>query len=182
MAEGMQSFERIDVVNDNLAMWGVVAADYQYGDTRVDFQDLMVKITEKRATAIEGEVNPLSKRIRNRNSELDLLGAALACMSDYSAQFTDDKKKASANISDEAKRGLELVGITVESGSQEHSQSEVDKWTQLLKTAIDTRNNKTSQDMSRLQSLVDRRDESYSTATSLMQAIGDARSSLIKNL
>ena len=36
--------------------------------------------------------------------------------------------------------------------------------------------------MSRLQSLVDRRDESYSTATNLMTAISDTRSNLIRNL
>ena len=36
--------------------------------------------------------------------------------------------------------------------------------------------------MSRLQSLVDRRDESYSTATNMMTAISDTRSNLIRNL
>ena len=36
--------------------------------------------------------------------------------------------------------------------------------------------------MSRLQSLVDRRDESYSTATNLMTNISDTRSNLIRNL
>jgi hypothetical protein len=36
--------------------------------------------------------------------------------------------------------------------------------------------------MSRLQSLVDRRDESYSTATNLMTAVSDTRANLIRNL
>jgi hypothetical protein len=36
--------------------------------------------------------------------------------------------------------------------------------------------------MSRLQSLVDRRDESYSTATNLMTHVSDTRSNLIRNL
>ena len=36
--------------------------------------------------------------------------------------------------------------------------------------------------VSRLQSLVDRRDESYSTATNLMTSISDTRSNLIRNL
>ena len=36
--------------------------------------------------------------------------------------------------------------------------------------------------MTRLQSLVDKRDESYSTATSLMQEVGDTRANTIKNM
>jgi hypothetical protein len=47
---------------------------------------------------------------------------------------------------------------------------------------IDGRNNKAQTDMTRLQSLVDRRDESYSTASNLMTAVSDTRSNLIRNL
>ena len=47
---------------------------------------------------------------------------------------------------------------------------------------IDGMNNEAQKDMSRLQSLVDRRDESYSTATNLMNAVSDTRSNLIRNL
>ena len=53
---------------------------------------------------------------------------------------------------------------------------------EMLKSMIDSMNNESQTDMSRLQSLVDRRDESYSTATNLMTAISDCRSNLIRNL
>ena len=43
-------------------------------------------------------------------------------------------------------------------------------------------NNESQKDMSRLQSLVDRRDESFSTASDLMSKISDTRSNLISNL
>ena len=52
----------------------------------------------------------------------------------------------------------------------------------MVKTKIDGLNNESQTDMSRLQSLVDRRDESYSTATNLMTSISDTRSNLIRNL
>ena len=52
----------------------------------------------------------------------------------------------------------------------------------MLKSMIDGRNNESQLDMNRLQSLVDRRDESFSTATNLMSAISDTRSNLIRNL
>jgi len=59
---------------------------------------------------------------------------------------------------------------------------EVEEWIQRVKSKIDALNNESQTDMSRLQSLVDRRDESYSTATNLMTAVSDTRSNLIRNL
>ena len=58
--------------------WGAVFNDYSIDTQKVDFQDLMVAVSEKRATAVEGEVNPLTTRIQMRNKNLDRLGAALA--------------------------------------------------------------------------------------------------------
>ncbi len=43
-------------------------------------------------------------------------------------------------------------------------------------------NNEAQTDMTRLQSLVDRRDESYSTATNLMASISDTRANVIRNM
>jgi hypothetical protein len=53
---------------------------------------------------------------------------------------------------------------------------------QALKSMIDSRNNKAQTDMTRLQQLVDRRDESFSTASSLMTSVSDTRGNLIRNL
>jgi hypothetical protein len=52
----------------------------------------------------------------------------------------------------------------------------------LVKSEIDGLNNESQTDMTRLQSLVDRRDESYSTATDLMTSISDTRSNVIRNM
>ena len=53
---------------------------------------------------------------------------------------------------------------------------------QALKGEMDKENNLAQTDMTRLQSLVDSRDDSYSTATNIMSAISDTRSNLIGNL
>ena len=59
---------------------------------------------------------------------------------------------------------------------------EVEEWIQKCKSKIDGLNNQSQTDMSRLQSLVDRRDESFTTASNLMSAISDTRGNLIRNL
>ncbi len=51
-----------------------------------------------------------------------------------------------------------------------------------VKSEIDGLNNEAQADMTRLQSLVDRRDESYSTATNLMTSISDTRANVIRNM
>ena len=163
--------------------WGVEFYDYNIGTRKVDFQDLMVAVSENRAVAVEGEVNPLTTRIQSRNKDLELLGKALSELTAASATLKSDATGDTASSytfsTDVAARVKQLTGHNLDN-------NETKKWleyfTQRVKSKIDGLNNESQTDMSRLQSLVDRRDESYSTATNLMSAVSDTRSNLIRNL
>ena len=52
----------------------------------------------------------------------------------------------------------------------------------MVKSKIDSLNNAAEKDMTRLESLVDRRDEAYSTASDLMSELSDTRSTAIGNM
>ena len=177
--------------------WGVAFSDYAVGGKQVDFQDLMIVISEKRAVTVEGEVTPLTARIKNRNAELDKLGSLLAIFTKAQANFKSDAAGSdttgvSGITSDQwqllrqayIKRGGDDPGATWRPSwaNDNWSKSSIEGVIQALKSMIDTRNNQAQTDMSRLQSLVDRRDESYSTASNLMSAVSDTRSNLIRNL
>ena len=171
--------------------WGASFYDYsiqvkegqQVVTKQVDFQDLMVQVSENRAVAVEGEVNPLTTRIQSRNKDLELLGKALSELTAASATLKSDATGDTASSytfsTDVAARVKQLTGHNLDN-------NETKKWleyfTQRVKSKIDGLNNESQTDMSRLQSLVDRRDESYSTATNLMSAVSDTRSNLIRNL
>lgn len=171
--------------------WGASFYDYsiqvkegqQVVTKQVDFQDLMVQVSENRAVAVEGEVNPLTTRIQSRNKDLELLGKALSELTAASATLKSDATGDTACSytfsTDVAARVKQLTGHNLDN-------NETKKWleyfTQRVKSKIDGLNNESQTDMSRLQSLVDRRDESYSTATNLMSAVSDTRSNLIRNL
>lgn len=186
----------ISVDSDNLKAWNVDVKDYEIDVVvdgavtrqRIDFQDLLIRISEQRAATVEEQIEPMSTRMSTRNRKLDNLGAALSIVADIQAKFTDasetGNKTSTAKLTAEAKAGLALVGYaggTV--GSQlTLNKSEAEYYQQLLKTELDSLNNASSKDMTRLQSLVDKRDESYSTATSLMQAVADTRANTIKNM
>ncbi len=184
-------------VKPTLAEWGVAVCDYTMVVTvngteqtkQVDFQDLLINISEQRAATVEKQIEPMSTRMSTRNRKLDNLGAALAIVADIQSKFTDadetGDKASTAKLSDEAKAGLLLVGCTKKAnddGTLTLNKAQAEYYQQLLKTELDSLNNASSKDMTRLQSLVDKRDESYSTATSLMQAVADTRANTIKNM
>ena len=179
---------KIEVKSENLKAWGVQVVDYELNGQRVDFQDLLIKVSEQRAATVEQEIEPMSTRMSTRNRKLDSLGAALAIVADIQAKFTDaddtGNKTSTLTLTAEAKAGLGLIGYTggTVGSTLTMNKSTAEYYQQMLKTELDSLNNASSKDMTRLQSLVDKRDESYSTATSLMQEVGDTRANTIKNM
>ena len=163
--------------------WGVSFGDYTYGSKAVDFQDLMVVIAERRATSVEGEVKPLSTRISQRNSYLEQLGEALADLTRMQAAFESDDggDKRRETMSDATYNTLYRLQGSYPDNRKE-TKKNVEYYLQRVKSKIDSLNNEAQKDMTRLQSLVDRRDEAFSTASDLMSKISDTRSNLIGNL
>ena len=179
----MSTITEVKVAENLTALWGINAYEYKVSGNQVDFQDLMIAVSEKRAVTVEGEVVPLTTRIRARNADLELLGKALSELTAAQATLKSDaggNDHSSYTFSSDVKaRVKDLTGNNLD-------DNETKKWLeyfiQMVKTKIDGLNNESQTDMSRLQSLVDRRDESYSTATNLMTSISDTRSNLIRNL
>ncbi len=179
------TIERVNVGPERLCSWGITANDYIYAGAQVDFQDLLVAVTKQRALTVEGEINPLSVRIRSRNALMDKLGVALATLSSAQANFSSDDggdKLTWVTLSPDAVAALKFCGKSYRAGSQPLTKSNVEELVQLVKSKIDSCNNQSQTDMTRLQSLVDRRDQSFSSATELMTNVSDTRGNLISNL
>ena len=176
-----------EIATNNITLsqsWGASFGDYKLNGTPVDFQDIMIMISENRATAVEGEVKPLSTRITNRNETLEKLGNVLADLTKLQAQFDsdadgDDRK---GSLQQTSKDILIAVFGSLDWDNLKMTKYEVEEWLQKVKSKIDALNNEAQKDMTRLQSLVDRRDEAFSTASDLMSKIGDTRSNVIRNM
>ena len=179
----MATITEVPVAENLTALWGINAYEYRMSGKQVDFQDLMIAISERRAVTVEGEVTPLTTRVRNRNAQLEKLGTALSELSAAQATLESNatgSTQSSYTFTQQTKNVVrELTDTTL-------VNNETKKWleyyVQRVKSKIDALNNESQTDMTRLQSLVDRRDESYSTATNLMTSISDTRSNLIRNL
>ena len=181
----MAVIEGINVGSDRLCSWGITANEYKMGKDQVDFQDLLVNVAKLRATKVEAEIQPLSKRIRARNSLMDNLGEALSALSGAQAAFTSSSAgdaTTDVTFTSGTVSGLKACGQNYSTGSQKLKKRKVEELVQLVKSKIDSFNNQSQTDMTRLQSLVDRRDQSFSTATDLMTNVSDTRSNLISNI
>ena len=164
--------------------WGVQFGDFYLDGKHTDFQDLMVAISQNRATKVEDEVKPLSTKITNRNKTLEDLGNVLADLTKLQAQFDNDSKgdTRKGSLLPGSKTILISVFGTLDFDNLQMMKSEVEEWLQKVKSKIDALNNEAQKDMTRLESLVNRRDEAFSTASDLMGKIGDTRSNAIRNM
>jgi len=175
----------ISSVQVGLSMnWGIQGADYVYDSKPCDFQDLLVSISLHRATSVEGEVEPLATRISSRNDTLEALGEVLSDLTKLQAMFDSDADgdDREGTLQQSSYSTLEEVFGSVNFTDRKMTKYEVEEWLQRVKSKIDALNNDSEQDMSRLESLVDRRDEAFSTASDLMSKVSDTRSNLISNL
>ena len=164
--------------------WGVEFGDYLYNGKTVDLQDVTIIVAERRATSVEGEVAPLSTRIQNRNKKLEDLGNVLADLTKLQSQFPSDAKGSDrkGSLQQSSFAILKEVFGSLDFSDLQMTKYEVEEWLQKVKSKIDALNNEGQKDMTRLQSIVDRRDEAFSTASDLMSEISDTRASLIRNL
>ena len=182
--------------------WGLTACDYEYRDfnrvagkfetVKVDFQDLMVRVGSRKAAVVEGEITPMATRMRTRNAYLASLGTILSKLTKVQASFSGDDagtedKEIGDLTADEYNILLKIPAasgmIHINSSGKYHAtKAEYEGLVQAVKGEMDKENNLAQTDMTRLQSLVDSRDDSYSTVTNIMSAISDTRSNLIGNL
>ena len=164
--------------------WGVEFGDYLYNGKTVDLQDVTIIVAERRATSVEGEVAPLSTRIQNRNKKLEDLGNVLADLTKLQSQFPSDAKGSDrkGSLQQSSFAILNEVFGSLDFSNLQMTKYEVEEWLQKVKSKIDALNTEGQKDMTRLQSIVDRRDEAFSTASDLMSEISDTRASLIRNL
>ena len=190
MADSIEAVKILNDGNDQFkTRWGSSVYDYKLNGVATDFQDLMVAISENRATAVEAEVAPLATRMRERNSYLEKLGTALSEATKKQAEFKSDDagdKVMSGRFTAQTSSIINsLCPSFIRSWSGnlcDATKSGIEGIISKLKSVIDSENNLSQTDMTRLQSLVDRRDESFTTATTLMTNVAETRDNVIRNL
>lgn len=170
--------------------WGVTPVEYLFdsaGANQVDFQDLMVSVTERQALAIEKEVKPESVRVQKRTKRLKVCGDGMAELTAFKFKTESDEPNPAATnpgkISEETAALVEeLAGRKILTAGSQVSphKDEVDSANQYIRTESDRLNNVQQLAMSRLETLVQGRDQNFSTAATLMNHVSETRGSTIR--
>lgn len=171
--------------------WNISVVEYQMPvdgkNTKVDFQDLMVNVAENQALAIEQEVQPQAIRVKKRTERLKICGDAMAEISVFKFDTKDSANPMSTNtgkISEATAKILtELTGTkwVSSTGGAQISKASADSANQYLKSESDKLNNQQQLSMSRLESLVQSRDQNFNMASTLMTHVSETRGNTIKS-
>ena len=175
--------EQIDTWNRRLGELGISAYDYKRNGVQIDLQDLLTEVAVERADAVESEIRPLSDIMRTRNKKLDTYGELLAKLNKIQSSFSSDDQGDPTKQSTIALTASEQKMLAeISHGGMPPTfltKPETEQYVQLTRSAIDGINNRTQNDMTRMQSLVDKRDQSYVKAAELLKDIVDSKSKAI---
>ena len=187
--------------------WGVSPSEYLFsaaGSSQVDFQDLMVNVAEQQALAIEQEVKPTATRIQKRTKRLKLCGDAMSELTKFKFKTESDKPNppsedecwisvATVKLVNEL-AGRKLIDKTAKKDKEDTKNPRevvgdetvrlykdvVDSANQYLRTESDRLNNVQQLAMSRMETLVQGRDQNFSMAATLMNHVSEVRGSTIR--
>lgn len=169
------------VAEDRFGLWGVTVNDYEVNGLPVDFGSAVVALATRRATTIERELQPLTTMMMVRNRKLKDLGDALGDLTRLQVSFKPDAaggeesahavSAATYKLVDAIKSGL-FIG---RSDGYHMTKANVEQAIQLVKSEIDKRNNEMQTDTTRVQSYVQKRDESFTMASTILSSAKDTR-------
>ena len=179
--------------NGGFADLGIHPNDYALeGSCPVDYQTLAVDLAQARAHALEEEIAPLANKMEARNDELALLGDALAVFTEASERFASDAEGSdtttfaldSATYTYLTEHHLISAGFSYDASRQQATatKSALAGASEAIKTRMDGLNNAAQTDMTRLESLVARRDEAFEAASSFLNSISGSRDTVLQGM
>ncbi|MBQ9694191.1 MAG: hypothetical protein IJV69_05480 [Kiritimatiellae bacterium] len=184
----------IDLGKGGFEGLAITANDYTLatGET-IDYQTLTLHIAKTRAHALEKEITPLAKKMEARNDELALLGYTLATLTEASEQFDSDAEGSdttSFTLDEKAYCYLLdhhlMTGVDfsydVKTSVATATKSVISGVSEAIKTRIDRLNTSAQMDMTRLESLVARRDEAFEAASDFLKSVSGSRDTVLQEM
>lgn len=171
--------ESTPVAENRFGLWGVTVNDYLIDGLPVDFGSAVVALATRRATTIERELMPLTTMMMVRNRKLKKLGDALGDLTNLQVNFKADapgSEKSASGVSEATFKLLDAIKSGLFADNMHRmTKANVEQAIQLVKSEIDKLNNEMQTDTTRVQSYVQKRDESFSMASTILTSTKDTR-------
>ena len=180
---------------EGLSIYGVQQKDYTVkGTAHCDYVKAASIAMFQEANAIEAETAAYGAVLEARQKKLDELAEALATITQATASLKTKNPKSSDKCDPDPalKTASEILKryyrdansdlkLSVD-GKNQATRGDLQKAQSALQYEVDYETNEMQQDMVSLQSLISKRDNAFSTASSLVQKITSSGSTLINNL
>lgn len=164
---------------DGNVVYGVEQMAYSVNGVKdLNLGDAIAHVSLNRAVATEEVASSFAKALKLRHKKLEDLGRAMALITE------DISRLAGKKVTTKVGKNLEVMTIAKRYGINRSIETLGD-WQKLqsdLQYAIDREDNDLQQDMVTLQSLGSKRDQAYSTASSLMKKFNKGLADTIRQI
>lgn len=183
---------------EGFKVYGIQQSDYTVkGVPNCDYAKAVSTAMFQETGAIESETNAYASVLKARQKKLEELGRALSVIvealssMDTDAPQSDDLSSpdpdliAAAAILDKYRRDTNedmILHLVTEDGETRVARESATKAQSALQYEIDFETNEMQQDMVTMQSLVSKRDNSFSTASALIEKSNSTASAIIANM
>ena len=175
----------IDPLSDN-SVYGITQVEYTVdGVSGQNFADAVTIAAFKVATAIEDATSAYSDVVTARQRKVDELGVVLAAFDKAQAELSTKNKstdKASIPNYNYVKSVLDYYEVEIEGLASSMVRGDIQKAVTEVQYQIDTEDTNLQQDMVSLQSYISKRDNAYSTASTIVKKCNKASSNTIRNI
>lgn len=164
---------------DGNVVYGVAQMAYSVNGVKdLNLGDAIAYISLNRAAATEEVASSFAKTLKLRHKKLEDLGKVMVAITEKIGQMTGKKVTDGASLSSDVMDICARYGITRSVGNL----GDVQKLQSDVQYAIDREDNDLQQDMVSLQSLGSKRDQAYSTASSLMKKFNKGLADTIRQI
>ena len=182
-AQQVPTITPVDVAPERFGLWGVSVKDYVMDGVPVDFETIVVAVATRRAATVEREIQPLTTQMMVRNRKLKDLGDALGDLTRIQVLFNPDDKGGQWSSAGASSTTVKLVGTLIDpppfDGSGKIKKADLERAIQVVKSAVEKLNNEMQTDTTRTQSYIQKRDDSFSMASSIMGSTQSSRKDAI---
>ena len=186
-AQQVPTITPVDVAPGRFGLWGVSVKDYVMDGVPVDFETIVVAVATRRAATVEREIQPLTTQMMVRNRKLKDLGDALGDLTRLQVLFKPDSAGSEMSHDVARKATIELVDkliipspfVKAGSNIDKISKADLERTIQVVKSAVEKLNNEMQTDTTRTQSYIQKRDDSFSMASSIMASTQNSRKDAI---
>lgn len=171
-----------------MSVYGVPQMSYTVdGEAGKCYMDAVVTASLAQATAFERECNAVTALTRLRMQKLEDLGEALSILVNVISRMPVEDPESDDEVTESrlararslmSKYGMSLSlddDDTIERGTAQHAQNDV-------QYAMDREDNELQQDLVTVQGFFNKRDNAFTTATSLMNKVFNPAKSITGNL